>query len=73
MTEQDKTQAQAVMFKDFARIEEIQLKIISLYESLGVLRELKDKQDATFAKMESIIDSKIAKLSHEKEEIRGGK
>jgi len=57
----------------FKKIDEIENKVISLRESMGILREMKDKQDATFAKMESIIDSKIAKLSHEKEEIRGGK
>ena len=72
MTEQDKTQAQAVMFKDFARIEEIQFKIISLYESLGVLRQMKDEHDASFVKIESIIDLKIARLTHEKKELLDG-
>jgi len=71
MTEEDKTQAQAVMFRDFAKVDEIQNKIISLYETLKALREIKDKQDANFAEMESIIDLKIARLTHQKKELQG--
>ena len=56
----------------FKKIDEIENKVISLRESMGILREMKDKQDATFAKMESIIDLKISRLMYEKKELQGG-
>ena len=55
----------------FKKIDEIENKVISLRESMGILREMKDKQDATFAKMESIIDLKISRLMYEKKELQG--
>ena len=55
----------------FAKIDEIENKVISLRESMGLLREMKDKQDATFAQMEDIIGVKIARLLYEKKELQG--
>ena len=55
----------------FKKIDEIENKVISLRESMGVLREMKDKQDATFAQMEAMIDTKITRLLYEKKELQG--
>jgi len=55
----------------FKKIDEIENKVISLRESMGILREMKDKQDATFAQMEDIIGVKIARLLYEKKELQG--
>jgi len=55
----------------FKKIDEIENKVISLRESMGILREMKDKQDATFAQMEDMIDIKITRLLYEKKELQG--
>ena len=73
MTEEQKDQAQAIMFNDFRAIDEIQNKIISAYESLGLLRTLKDKTDAMFAKEEEALEITIDKLNIEKQRIQHGK
>ena len=73
MTEEQKDQAQAIMFNDFRAIDEIQNKIISAYESLGLLRTLKDKTDAMFAKEEEALEVTIDKLNIEKQRLQHGK
>ena len=73
MTEEQKNQAQAIMFNDFKAIDEIQNKIISAYESLGLLRTLKDKTDAMFAKEEEALEVTIDKLNIEKQRLQHGK
>ena len=71
MTQEEEKEYGEAM-SDFAKIDEIENKVISLRESMGILRELKDKQDATFSQMESIIDLKISRLTHEKKGLQDG-
>ena len=73
MTEQQKETAQAVMFNDFRALDEIQNKIISAYESLGLLRTLKDKTDTMFAKEEEALEVTIDKLNVAKKGLQSGK
>jgi len=73
MTENQKNQAQAVMFKDFKAIDEIQNKIISAYESLGLLRTLKDNTDEMFRKEEEALEVTIDKLNVAKKGLQSGK
>ena len=73
MTEEQKDQAQAIMFNDFRAIDEIQNKIISTYESLGLLRTLKDKTDEMFRKEEEALEVTIDKLNVAKKGLQSGK
>ena len=73
MTEQQKDQAQSVMFEDFRKLDEIQNKIISAYESLGLLRTLKDNTDEMFRREEEALEVRIDKLNLARKELQGGK
>ena len=73
MTEEQKDQAQAIMFNDFRAIDEIQNKIISAYESLGLLRTLKDNTDEMFRKEEEALEVTIDKLNVAKKGLQHGK
>ena len=73
MTEQQKETAQAVMFNDFRALDEIQNKIISAYEQMSLLRQLKDKSDTMFAEQEALIDLKIGRLTNERKGLESGK
>ena len=73
MTEEQKNQAQAIMFNDFRAIDEIQNKIISAYESLGLLRTLKDNTDEMFRKEEEALEVMIDKLNVAKKGLQNGK
>ena len=73
MTEQQKETAQAVMFNDFRAIDEIQNKIISAYESLGLLRTLKDNTDEMFRREEEALEVTIDKLNLAKKGLQNGR
>jgi len=73
MTDQEKNQAQAIMFNDFRALDEIQNKIISAYEQMSLLRQLKDKSDTMFAEQEALIDLKIGRLTNERKGLESGK
>ena len=73
MTNEQKNQAQAVMFNDFRAIDEIQNKLISAYESLGLLRTLKDNTDEMFRKEEEALEVTIDKLNVAKKGLQSGK
>lgn len=67
--EEEYAEAQA----DFKRIDEIQNRIISLSESIGVIRSLKDKSDAMFAGTEARLQLDIKSLEKANRELRDGK
>ena len=65
MSPQQEQQYEADM-KAFERIECLQNRIISLYESISRIRTIKDETDAVFAMQEGYLRYDIALLEQEK-------
>ena len=73
MTAQEQEEAQMQADRDFEKIDSLQNKIISAYESIGVIRILKDESDANFRRQEEMLERGIDAWTIEKKGLQDGR